>query len=71
MTGLRDRDTGLQSAIEAAGGVGALARALGISQPAVSTWQRVPAERVLSVETMTGVPRSLLRPDLYPEGGPP
>ena len=60
------RDSGLQHAIEAAGGVGALARLLGIAQPSVSNWQRVPAERVLSVEALTGVPRSVLRADLYP-----
>jgi TorA maturation chaperone TorD len=39
---------------------------LGISQPAVSNWQKIPAERVLAVEAITGVPRSALRPDLYP-----
>jgi DNA-binding transcriptional regulator YdaS (Cro superfamily) len=27
---------------------------------------RVPAERVLSIEAATGVPRHELRPDLYP-----
>jgi TorA maturation chaperone TorD len=61
------REFGLEEAIRAAGGIGALAQALGISQPAVSTWQRIPAERVLAVEALTGVRRSVLRPDLYPE----
>lgn len=60
------RDEGLQLAIDAAGGVGALARALGIRQPSVSSWAKVPAERVLAVEQSTGVQRSRLRPDLYP-----
>lgn len=32
------RDGGLEQAIEAAGGVGALARTLGIAQPSVSAW---------------------------------
>jgi TorA maturation chaperone TorD len=59
------REGGLGKAIEAAGGIGALARALGISQPAVSNWQKVPAERVLTVEAVTGVSRFVLRPDLY------
>lgn len=67
VTGVKGREDGLRRAIDAAGGVGALARALGISQPAVSTWQRVPAERVIPVEALTGVPRDALRPDLYPE----
>jgi TorA maturation chaperone TorD len=61
------REFGLEEAIRAAGGIGALARALGISQPAVSIWQRIPAERVLAVEALTGVRRTVLRPDLYPE----
>ena len=59
------RDLGLDEAIRVAGGVGALARKIGISQPSVSNWSRVPAERVLSVEAATGVGRATLRPDLY------
>jgi TorA maturation chaperone TorD len=59
------RDHGLQEAIRAAGGIGELARRLGISQPSVSNWERIPAERVLSVEQATGLARALLRPDLY------
>jgi TorA maturation chaperone TorD len=59
------RDTGLSQAIEAAGGVGALARALGISQPSVSAWTRVPADRVVAIEAATGIGRAVLRPDLY------
>ena len=61
------RDRGLNEAIHAVGGVSELARALGISQPSVSNWTRVPAERVMSVETLTGVSRVVLRPDLYGE----
>jgi len=59
------RDQGLEEAIRVAGGVGALARKIGISQPSVSNWERVPAERVVSVEAATGVSRAVLRPDLY------
>ena len=59
------RDQGLEEAIRAAGGVSELARRLGISQPSVSNWDRVPAERVLSVEAATGVAREVLRPDLF------
>jgi TorA maturation chaperone TorD len=59
------RDPGLSEAIRAAGGVSELARQIGISQPSVSNWSRVPAERVVVVETVTGVDRSVLRPDLY------
>jgi len=59
------RDAGLEEAIRAAGGVGALAQKIGISQPSVSNWSRVPAERVVAVEAITGIARAVLRPDLY------
>jgi TorA maturation chaperone TorD len=59
------RDAGLEQAIMAAGGVASLARAVGISQPSVSAWSRTPAERVLTIEALTRVPRFILRPDLY------
>lgn len=61
------RDQGLEEAIRAAGGIGELARRIGISQPSVSNWERVPAERVASVEAATGVERRVLRPDLFDE----
>ena len=62
------RDAGLEHAIRAAGGVASLARALGIAQPSVSAWSRVPAERVLAIESITKVSRFTLRPDLYGAG---
>ena len=59
------RDAGLEQAIKAAGGVASLARGIGIAQPSVSAWSRIPAERVLAVEALTQVQRFVLRPDLY------
>jgi TorA maturation chaperone TorD len=59
------RDDGLDRAIDAAGGVAQLARKIGISQPSVSSWSKVPAQRVIAIEAATGVPRNELRPDLY------
>ncbi len=59
--------SGLEAAILAAGGITELARRIGISQPSVSNWSQVPLGRVLSVEAATGVPRAILRPDLYRE----
>jgi len=61
------RDLGLQQAIQAVGGVSELARKIGISQPSVSNWSRIPAERVAIIEEVTGVGRALLRPDLFRE----
>jgi TorA maturation chaperone TorD len=59
------RDAGLEEAIRAAGGIASLARAIGIAQPSISAWSRIPAERVLAVEALTRVHRFILRPDLY------
>lgn len=60
-------DPGLEQAIRAVGGITELARRIGISQPSVSNWERVPAARVVAVEAATGVARAILRPDLYGE----
>lgn len=45
-----------------------VAEALGVSSSALCKWERnrIPAERVLHVEKVTGIPRWVLRPDLYP-----
>jgi len=43
-----------------------IAEELGISPAAVSAWKRVPAERVLALSAILGVPKEDLRPDLYP-----
>ncbi len=45
-----------------------MARGLGIKQPSVSSWAKIPSDRVLAVETLTGVSRAALRPDLYATG---
>ena len=47
-----------------------IARALGIPVATVSAWMhrgRIPAERVIEVERVTGISRHQLRPDLYPK----
>lgn len=55
-----------ETAKEKAGGPAALAKALGnITPQAVSQWKKVPAERVLDVERVTGIPRHELRPDVF------
>jgi DNA-binding transcriptional regulator YdaS (Cro superfamily) len=63
----KKRDTALDFAIEVAGGVVALARAVGVSKQAVSNWPRCPAGRVLDVEAATKgvVSRYRLRPDIF------
>lgn len=54
--------------ISAAGGVVRLARGVGVSHSAVIDWRRagrIPANRVPAVSRITGVPRHVLRPDLW------
>lgn len=56
----------LGEAIRRAGGIRAMARALGdISPQSVSTWSVAPAARVLDIERVTGVSRYKLRPDVF------
>jgi phage antirepressor YoqD-like protein len=55
----------LTEAITRAGSIRKLAKAIGITHQAIREWQRVPAERVIDVETATGVRRDLLRPDIF------
>lgn len=63
---MADRSEALQRAIREAGGVGKLAEVIGVTGPAISQWEQVPANRVIAVERASGVPRQELRPDLYP-----
>lgn len=53
-------------AIAVAGGPKALAEMLGVGVTSLYSWQRIPPHRVLAVERATGIPRTRLRPDLYP-----
>lgn len=61
--------TPLERAILAAGSGKALAELLGVTPMAVSYWKArgIPARHAIRIETVTGVPRQELRPDLYPE----
>jgi DNA-binding transcriptional regulator YdaS (Cro superfamily) len=55
----------LTRVIEKAGGPTALARALDIKSPSIHGWTRVPAERVLRVSEITGIPPHEIRPDVF------
>jgi DNA-binding transcriptional regulator YdaS (Cro superfamily) len=59
------RTGGLAAAIAAAGSVTDLADKLGLTLQAVCQWSKVPPERCLDVERVTGVSRHVLRPDIY------
>jgi len=56
----------IKLAIDRAGGMRPLAKAIGVTYQAIQSWRkRIPAERVLDVEHATGIPKEELRPDLY------
>jgi DNA-binding transcriptional regulator YdaS (Cro superfamily) len=42
-----------------------VAHGLGLTRAAVVKWRDIPAERVVEIERITGIPRELLRPDLF------
>jgi DNA-binding transcriptional regulator YdaS (Cro superfamily) len=63
---MTNQDKGIRAAVSSIGSKAKLARRLKISPQAVSQWKRVPTNRVIRVEKVTGVPRFLLRPDIYP-----
>lgn len=52
------------------GGLHKLAEGLGIKHQAFYSWKKVPAERVLDFERLTGISRHIQRPDVFgPEPG--
>ncbi|WP_415460592.1 transcriptional regulator [Acetobacter orientalis] len=55
----------VKRAIEAAGGVQSLARALGIQPPSIYSWRDIPPRRALKIAEITGIPASELRPDVF------
>lgn len=61
----------LAAAIKAAGSQSAFGRLIGRNQSTVHDWLRegkpLPAEYVLLVERETGIPKEVLRPDIYPD----
>ncbi|WP_299482008.1 YdaS family helix-turn-helix protein [uncultured Roseibium sp.] len=58
---------GLATVLSVCNGPSSLSRKLGghPTPQAISQWNRVPAERVPEISNVTGVPRHVIRPDLY------
>ena len=47
------------------GGIPGLAARLKIKRQAIYQWDEIPTKRIVEIEKITGVDRSILRPDLY------
>jgi DNA-binding transcriptional regulator YdaS (Cro superfamily) len=58
-------DIGLKAAIDHFGNGNRLADALGINRQAIYQWEKIPLERVIRIEELTGIPREELRPDFF------
>ena len=65
------RDPNTERAIRAAGGFSFVARKLGLSRQAVTNWKQVPVQHTLALESLSGVSRYALRPDVYPREDAP
>jgi DNA-binding transcriptional regulator YdaS (Cro superfamily) len=50
---------------EKVGGLNKLAEGLGIRHQAFYSWKKVPPERVLDFERLTGISRHVQRPDIF------
>ena len=69
MASMKKTSSAVRRAIQAGGGPRVLAPQFNVTQQAVIKWRsqgKVPAERVLRLEELTGVSRHELRPDIYP-----
>ncbi len=62
---MKQRPHILMHAAQKVGGMTQLAAKLGGARQALYQWTRIPADRVVEIERLTGVPRRELRPDLY------
>ena len=65
-----DQNSPVAKVIEKLGGRRAAAAAIGIKPQAIQKWvkrERVPIDRVAQVEGLTGIPRHVLRPDIFGE----
>lgn len=61
----KQRSKIIENACEEAGGMRALGRAMGIPYQSIQAWKEIPAQHILTIERVTGIPREQLRPELY------
>lgn len=46
-----------------------LAEKLEVSPSTILTWKQIPPQRCIAIEEFTGIPKSVLRPDIYVDQG--
>jgi len=62
---MKNRSDILNLVFEKVGYASLLALQLGISRQAVSKWKQVPLRHITMIVGLTGLPREILRPDIY------
>ena len=64
---MNTKQTPIKRAVLEAGGTSAMARACGVRPQAVSKWLKgkAPSNRCVLIESLTGVSRYELRPDVF------
>lgn len=62
---MRKRNPVIGVAAKKLGGIVALSEALGLSRGAASQWREIPIDHVARLEKLTGIPREVLRPDVF------
>ena len=55
----------IKAIVARGGGPTKLGKAIGLAHSSVVCWKRVPISHVRPVEELTGIPRHILRPDVY------
>ena len=56
----------IKIAAQRLGGIDKLAKSLNVTRQIIYKWSKIPSERVIEIERLTGLSRQILRPDLYP-----
>jgi hypothetical protein len=59
----RPKPPEMQRALDAVGGIQALAQLLNVSPPRVARWRTIPAEYAVVIEAKIGLARERVRPD--------
>lgn len=62
---VRRRNPIIFKAAKKLGGIVALSHSLGLSRGAASQWEEIPVDHVARLERLTGIPREVLRPDIF------